>query len=146
MVSRDLGSCASRRIVSRLPALIALLFAVHGSLSADDALVPINPVDVEAGSTLPVEAEKQRRQNTVTVGVLILIGVAAVGLLLISAALIWGSKVRRMVRQPPAEPSRQDDLWYLKNKIEAEEPAADGPDPRAMEPPADGSDADETKS
>lgn len=97
----------------------------------------------------PDEAEQQRRQNTVTVGVLILVGVAAIGLLLIAGALIWGAKVRRMVRPTEVEPTRHDDLWYLRKGKQVvgdtEESADDGPPIESPEPPRI-SDTDDTRS
>lgn len=66
--------------------------------------------------------EQDRRQNTFTAGVLLLIGVTAIGLLLIAAAIVWGAKVRRMARRPEPRSSQRDDLWYLRGRIPSADP------------------------
>jgi hypothetical protein len=78
------------------------------------------------------QQQLQRRQNTFTAGVLLLIGVVTVGLLLIAAAIVWGAKVRRLARHAEPPSGRQDDLWYLRH---ASRPSEDAD--HASAPPAD---------
>lgn len=50
-----------------------------------------------------------------------LLGIAAIGLLVIAGALIWGAKTRRLVRKPELGGIGQDDLWYLRQGTAEEE-------------------------
>lgn len=96
------------------------------------------PLDAVHEPEQPTVAdEQQRREGTFTAGVLLLIGVTAVGLLLIAAAILWGAKVRRLVRRPQARSAKQDELWYLRksppppdsgDSADEEPPPADNPD------------------
>jgi len=63
---------------------------------------------------IPAANEQQRR--VVTAGMLLLVGIAFVGLLLVGLTIVWGSRVRRLARRPLPEQSPVDELWYLKPK------------------------------
>lgn len=111
--------------------LLTGVFAAHGICAADDVrqsptsaepadASTVEPVDDPLPAGTAEEEEQRRRQNTVAAGVLILLGVAAIGLLLIAGALIWGGKLRRMVREPVEPRTQEDDLWYLRHPDAAE--------------------------
>jgi len=119
-----------------LACLVLLVVATVPGAASADTIPHKAPADHHAAQASD-DAEQQRKVGTATAGVLILVGVAAIGLLLIAAAIIWGGKVRRLVRYEAPEPTRQDDLWYLRK----ERPADDTPstEPSAEESPADGS-------
>jgi hypothetical protein len=91
---------------------------------------PLERVGEPQQSTLHDEQQQQRRQNTFTAGVLLLFGVTTIGLLLITAAVIWGAKVRRLARRAEPATERPDDLWYLRKTLppdkSSDEPSSPG--------------------
>lgn len=64
------------------------------------------------------EAERQRRERVVTGGMLLLAGIAAAGAALVGLVVLWGVRVRRVLRRPLPEQSARDNLWYLRPKKE----------------------------
>ena len=60
------------------------------------------------------DVERQRRQNLASVLTILLAGIGITGVMLIAATIIWGAKLRRIVRLPETGPTQQDELWYLK--------------------------------
>lgn len=107
-----------RRVLCRL---LPVLGAVGVTLVC--ALAQAQPQDGLGDPEPPsVLDEQQRRQNTFTAGMLLLVGVLAVGLLLIAAAIVWGAKIRRLARRPEPGSARPDDLWYLRKPRPPPEP------------------------
>jgi hypothetical protein len=77
-----------------------------------------DPVDAGAPVKQPGETAAQRRHKTrvaEVAGLLLLILVAA-GVLLVAGVIVWGARVRRLVRAPLPKPSEPDPLWYLRKK------------------------------
>lgn len=82
-----------------------------------------------AGEATPVEAppdpasppldrlEQDRAQRRAyDVGVVMLGGIVICGVGLIALVLLWGSRTRRIARQPLPKVAPVDELWYLKGK------------------------------
>lgn len=113
--------------------LLTLLAPVWVSLFAVCACgaAPDPPTEISESPEEP-QQQQQRRQTTFTAGVLLLIGVTTIGLLLIAAAIIWGAKVRRLVRRPDPPFSAPDQLWYLR-KSAGPPPAAPADEPSGSE-------------
>jgi hypothetical protein len=59
---------------------------------------------------------EQERRRAYTMGMVMLGGILICGVGLIAAALLWGSRARRIARQPLPRIAPRDELWYLKNK------------------------------
>lgn len=122
----------SRRLCGCLCALALMLTGARGDLTAQREAETESPPDAGSSVVTPesaatpelADAERERRQHTVAIGTLLLVGVAAIGLLLVAATLIWGAKVRRLSRGPHAEPTRSDDLWFLRKPAAMDRPAS----------------------
>lgn len=69
-------------------------------------------VEHETGST--TEPARKPRQDVVTAALLVIGGIAAVGLFLMALTIFWGGRLRRLARRPLPEQSPIDELWYLK--------------------------------
>ena len=78
---------------------------------------------------------RAQRQRLVMVAVLMLAGVASVGLALLVFVILWGFRIRRMMRTPPPKQSPLDELWYLRPKKRI--PSADSNDQTDAEPKKD---------
>ena len=74
--------------------------------------------------------ESQRQRNRASAGVLLLLGVVAVGVLVIAGVVISGAKLRRLARGGEPGPTEQDELWYLRTQAAnaQQQDAASGPD------------------
>lgn len=70
----------------------------------------------EAESTPLTPEEQQRRRNVLSVGWIMLIGVALLGGLLLIIVLTLGASVKRVARTPSPEAPLRDPYWYLKQK------------------------------
>ena len=57
-----------------------------------------------------------RKEGMATVAVLLLAGIAAVGVATIGIIVIWGFRVRRTIREPLPKTAKPDELWYLRSK------------------------------
>lgn len=121
-MSRDFLCC----LLSMMAALAVGLPCIVAQAEPQDGIGEPSPPTV-------VDEQQQRRQNTFTAGVLLLLGVLAVGLLLMAAAIVWGAKVRRLARRPEPGSARPDELWYLRKTRPPPEPGT-SPDEK---PPAD---------
>ena len=73
-----------------------------------------NEPDLRSDDEPPLTDEK--KQQTVTVAVYLAFGVALLGMLLIVLVLVWGVRVRRLVRTRVPSQSLPDPLWYLRNR------------------------------
>ena len=82
----------------------------------------------EFTSALNRKKEEEKAKN---VGVVLLAGVAILGVFLMAMVLVWGNRVRRMTRRPLPTQCRGDELWYLRPKKQLPnrevEPATDLP-------------------
>lgn len=116
-----------------LVALIGGGVAGRPSLKAESASVP-EPKSVArpAASDEPQEESKE----AATIGFLLLSVITFTGLSLVAFVVIWGHRVRRVVRGSLPSQSARDELWYLRPPKEQPEDAAG---------PADGPAADETE-
>lgn len=57
-----------------------------------------------------------RKEGMATVAVLLLAGIAAIGVATIGMIVIWGFRVRRTIREPLPKTAKPDELWYLRSK------------------------------
>lgn len=141
--------------------LFGLWLASGVPLAGADEPAPANPPNriiggiEDPGDRYVFPSLQKRKQDTATVGVLILVGVTAIGLLLIAGALIWGAKVRRLARTPTAEPTQQDDLWSLRKGAtsdgtttddESADPPPSAPDEATPDPSLDSTENNDTRS
>lgn len=122
---------------------LALLWAVAAACAQEQGAE--NPAGTagEESSAAPsgpspqhIPAPDERQRRVVTAGMLLLVGIAFVGLLLVGLTIIWGSRVRRLARRPLPEQSPVDDLWYLKpskQRLDDAENAAETADDRAAQ-------------
>ncbi len=60
------------------------------------------------------QTNRPSRKHAAMAGLLILVGVASAGLMLLALVVIWGRRVRRMTRKTLPKHSQVDDLWYLR--------------------------------
>lgn len=74
--------------------------------------------DANGASDSESGQERQRRERVVTGGMLLVAGIAAAGAALLGLVVLWGVRVRRILRQPLPEQSARDEFWYLKSKKE----------------------------
>ena len=114
----------NRRLQAALPLLwlLGLTILAHSS-RADDVAQPSDhsSAQTQESRSASETPDAERRRHTATVGILLLLGVVAVGVLAVAGALIAGARLRRLARQTERAPSRQDELWYLKNKEDRQE-------------------------
>ncbi len=93
-----------------------------------------NQQDIGNDSPGPADFPAETQSDALVAAALLLVGIAVVGLILILLILLWGVRVRRVMRTRLPPTGRQDELWYLRpNK----EHPADGDDPG--KPTSDGS-------
>ena len=133
-------------------ATVWILCAVASGVPAVAAARTSTPPQPEHGPTdnlSRAEAEaiaphpQKEHQEVITAAMLVIAGVACMGLMLIGLTILWGVRVRRLARQPLPEQSPIDELWYLKPKkslpgASADEPGSTGPSqPRASSDPPD---------
>jgi hypothetical protein len=86
---------------------------------------PLHGAAAEAGTPAAAEPRPLPRETTdrdeerrraYTMGMVMIGGILICGVGLIAAALLWGSRARRIARQPLPRIAPRDELWYLKNK------------------------------
>jgi hypothetical protein len=88
--------------------------------SAEIKDAPAQPTDDGATDT-PAEApvdpvDVRRKEGMATIAVLLLAGIAAIGVATIGIIVIWGFSVRRTIREPLPKTAKPDELWYLRSK------------------------------
>ncbi|MBM79251.1 MAG: hypothetical protein CMJ78_01500 [Planctomycetaceae bacterium] len=74
----------------------------------------------------PEAGEKQAKSRAVMIGTTILAVITAGGLFLIGLVAMWGRRVRKVIREPLPNQSRDDELWYLKRPKDKVPDADDG--------------------
>ena len=57
---------------------------------------------------------QKEHHEVITAAMLVIAGVAFLGLMLVGLTILWGVRVRRLARRPLPEQSPIDELWYLK--------------------------------
>ena len=85
-----------------------------------EAEQPVQP-DIEVLPANPLSASGQadeRSSRIATAAFLLLMGIVALGVLLLATVLLLGSRARRLVRQPLPEIPPQDPDWFLRKKLE----------------------------
>ena len=65
-------------------------------------------------SPSPLPRKHQSGPDTFIVSILILAGIAMVGIFILAFIIIWGQRLRRFVRKPFPKQSLGDELWYLR--------------------------------
>jgi hypothetical protein len=125
------------RPVARLTAalwLATVLVASPGGVAAQPPAKADRPADHEssppsnnestadnAATDAPADdprdpAVLHRKEGMATVAVLLLAGIAAIGVATIGMIVIWGFRVRRTIREPLQKTAKPDELWYLRAK------------------------------
>lgn len=88
--------------------------------SAETNNAPAQPADDKATdppSETPTDPiDVRRKEGMATVAVLLLAGIAAIGVATIGIIVIWGFRVRRTIREPLPKTAKPDELWYLRSK------------------------------
>ncbi len=80
------------------------------ALVVDPATVPETPPE------LPAKPNEQERRVKVTAGLAALAGITITGIVLAAVIVIWGGRLRRLVREPLTATGRQDPFWFLRPK------------------------------
>lgn len=104
------------------PLLAAMLFIASltsGKLMAqDDPANDTNPVEEPTiqttDSNQPVGSADRRKENVVSILLMLLAGVGVMGVALIGMTMMWGAHARRVARTTDHPPTQQDELWYLR--------------------------------
>ncbi len=106
--SRCAGACRWRRLQAMLLGM-TLVFTGRA--------VPADPPRSDLIQTeTPVAHDHDREpgaQERVAAGVLLLAGLIVLGLTLMAITVVWGARLRRIVRRPVEPSSKPDELWYL---------------------------------
>lgn len=76
------------------------------SMAREDARGEASPADRR-----PAQREARRAAGA---AVYLLAGILAVGILLIALVMIWGHRLRRIIRTAPARSTSLDEFWYLR--------------------------------
>jgi hypothetical protein len=82
--------------------------------------------EAEPHSPAPAFNEPEARR-AFDAGVLMLATILIAGVGLMALILLWGSRARRIARQPLPTVAPRDELWYLKNKKESATATGDDP-------------------
>lgn len=90
-----------------------------GTATANE-VQPATEPDRDAESTPLTPEEQQRRRNVLSVGWIMLIGVALLGGLLLIIVLTLGASVKRVARSPSPDAPLRDPYWYLKQKPQSD--------------------------
>ena len=106
------------RCIAFLP--LAGLLTVFVVASGDAAFSQQGEPEVwPSGAAAPVAEQppdEEEKRQVATAGVLLVAGILMVGVILIALVMLWGARMRRVVRTR-SEPTRPPDpLWYLKPK------------------------------
>ncbi len=83
----------------------------------------------ESADDTPQEGElnSSRRDRIRTVGVLLLGLVVVLGGFAMAFSVIWGGRLRRIIRRNPAEPTDYDPFWYLRKRSAPADQAKEAP-------------------
>jgi len=91
-----------------------------GAQPTAEAEQPVHP-EIEvlpANRSSPSGKADERSGHIATAAFLLLMGIVALGVLLLATVLLLGSRARRLVRQPLPEVPPQDPDWFLRKKLE----------------------------
>ena len=102
-----------------LPRTAAAWSLQSGTAAANEVQTTTEP-DRDAESTPLTPEEQQRRRNVLSVGWIMLIGVALLGGLLLIIVLTMGASVKRVARSPSPDAPLRDPYWYLKQKQQSD--------------------------
>lgn len=139
-------SCSLARPIVFRRFVVACLLACLGTRAAgadvrDYARVPTQRMMVDDAGTDSAAAEKSaapggksdpdeaRKRRTAQSALFLVIGIAAVGLMLVLMVLLWGIRLRRRMKKRRRPSAEYDPLWYLRTR--KTQPA--NPDTRAGE-------------
>lgn len=131
----------------RLMVLILAVSGVHPFAWAQESVTtPSAEATPEAGN--PEQLKKSqidRDSQTAAVGILLLVLTGVIGLTLFVLLLMWGHRIRTMVRQPLPAQSRQDEFWYLRpdKQLPPRDPAETGS--TAVDASSDAGESDDTE-
>lgn len=123
-------------IVRRATLAACVLAAVvcgTAALGADSDVAKSKNVAKPANGEKPQDESKQ----AATIGFLLLAVITFTGLTLVALVVVWGHRVRRVVRGPLPAQSARDEFWYLrppKDRAEDGE-SAEGAAPDEIETP-----------
>jgi hypothetical protein len=120
----------SRRTVSILVLLTALSAAARAA--AQEQPAP-DKMEVEAADGAPARTgavprpatadDEEARRRAYSLG-MVLIGLVLIcGVALLALVLLWGSRARRIAREPLPRISPHDELWFLKRKKDMAAPS-----------------------
>jgi hypothetical protein len=126
--------------------LLVLLFSQPTAATAQRGWFALQSSEIPASNnssdrngsnaaTSPDANEKRKQQVKATAAVYLLMLVVIVCVSLLILVVLWGRRIRRLVRKPSKHVSLGDELWYLrpkKNQLTSERPsttAADGQTP-----------------
>jgi len=104
-----------------------------GAPRPDEATTAKSGSRAEAESTLIAfelgrdPPRSDAKKTRVLAGVVALVGIACVGMMLILLAILWGHRVRRIIRRQPSKPTATDEFWYLRPKRRGEGPPSASP-------------------
>ena len=71
-------------------------------------------VDPEAATSPTVKPDEKERRAKATAGVAALAGITILGVVFAAVIIIWGARLRRLVREPLPATGRQDPFWFLR--------------------------------
>lgn len=108
---RVLGLSTRPRIVLRMLIVVTLLWA---SAAAKPLAMPSESPPTRVSRTSATRAEHEHQQRVATAAVLLLVGVACLGAVMLALVVWWGFRVRRLARSRRPEPTVYDELWYLR--------------------------------
>jgi hypothetical protein len=88
-----------------------------------------------SGAAAPVAGrppDEEEKRQVLTAGVLLVAGILMVGVILIALVMVWGARMRRVVRTKSEPIPPPDPLWYLKPKpgTRTGGPPSEGPSDR----------------
>ncbi len=93
--------------------------AAASTPAADSASdTSLESTELAAGSDAITLDRKKEEDKAKTLGIVLLAGIAMLGVLLLAIVLVWGSRIRRLARNPLPVQCRGDELWYLRAKKE----------------------------
>ncbi len=81
--------------------------------------------------------DAKRQQHLVSILMMMLAGIGIVGVAMISTAMIWGARLRRIARHTDHPPTQQDELWYMRRPPPEDVDPAIGPDDAVPPSPED---------
>jgi hypothetical protein len=110
-----------RRMWSIAGLSLAMWFSTAGlGLLAQEQPVPDTTLVVDpehqpgTAPDAPTKPDEKERRVKLTAGLAALAGIAIVGIVFAAVILIWGARLRRIVREPLEATGKQDPFWFLR--------------------------------